>query len=118
MDVAYTCPQITLINSLYENGTYPLYCFKLLKRGQNEPGRFHYQLSDFGRIVTAYYYNAPGEARSSPAQVIVRYSDTSSEYDKSNFPRAILPNRYMLRSICTMTRLLYSYPGTSLSTLP
>lgn len=38
MDVAYTCPQITLINSFYENGTYPLYCFKLLKRGQNEPG--------------------------------------------------------------------------------
>lgn len=70
---------------LYENGTYPLYCFKLLKRGQNEPGRFHYQLSDFGRIVTAYYYNAPGEARSSPTQVIVRYSDTSSEYDTVEF---------------------------------
>lgn len=85
MDVAYTCPQITLINSFYENGTYPLYCFKLLKRGQNEPGRFHYQLSDFGRIVTAYYYNAPGEARSSPTQVIVRYSDTSSEYDTVEF---------------------------------
>lgn len=70
---------------LYENGTYPLYCFKLLKRGQNEPGRFHYQLSDFGRIVTAYYYNAPGETRSSPTQVIVRYSDTSSEYDTVEF---------------------------------
>ena len=30
-------------------------------------------------------YNAPGEARSSPAQVIVRYSDTSSEYDTVEF---------------------------------
>lgn len=85
MDVAYTCPQITLINSFYENDTCPPYCFKLLKRGQNEPGRFHYQLSDFGRVVTAYYYNAPGAARSNPTQVIVRYSDTSSEYDTVEF---------------------------------
>ena len=30
-------------------------------------------------------YNAPGEARSSPTQVIVRYSDTSSEYDTVEF---------------------------------
>lgn len=69
-------------------------------------------------FVTPPYYNAPGEARSSPTQVIVRYSDTSSEYDTVEFSESVLPNRYMLRSICTMTRPLYSYPGTSLSTLP
>lgn len=36
-------------------------------------------------FVTPPYYNAPGEARSSPTQVIVRYSDTSSEYDTVEF---------------------------------
>lgn len=81
MDVEYSCPEVMLINSLYEKSKGSPYYFKLLKRGQEEPGRFQYQLSDFGRMVTAYYHNNPGTARSGSTQDIIRC--TPEDYDET-----------------------------------
>lgn len=94
MDVSYSRPEVMLINSLYENHRENQYYFKILKRGQDEFGRFQYQLSDFGRMVTAYYYNNPGAARSSSTQDIIQYSSSFEEYemlenDESNDTKSI-----------------------------
>ncbi len=81
MDIKYICPEVTQINSLYELHRGEPYYFQILKRGQKEHGRFQYQLSDFGRIVTAYYHNVPDKARSNSTLEIIQYSPFSDNYD-------------------------------------
>lgn len=86
MDIGYTCPAVMEINKLYEKNRSSPYYFRILKRGQNEPGRsgrFKYQLADFGRMVTAYYYDNPATARSSSTQDIIRYREPSADVDES-----------------------------------
>ena len=73
IDVQYSCPEVMQINALYErNRSNPFY-FSLLKRGQGISGLFQYQLSEFGRLVRAYYYNEPGQARAEPTQKIIQH---------------------------------------------
>lgn len=73
IDVQYSCPEVAQINALYEqNRSNPFY-FGLLKRGQRTSGLFQYQLSEFGRVVRAYYYNEPGQARAEPTQRIIQH---------------------------------------------
>lgn len=81
MDIGYTCPAVNQINALYKQNRDNPHYFKLLKRGQDDLGRFQYQLADFGRMVKAYYYNEPSKARSDTTQNIIRYSDI---HDNSN----------------------------------
>ena len=85
MDIGYTCPAVNQINALYkQNRDNPNpYYFKLLKRGQDDLGRFQYQLGDFGRMVKAYYYNEPSKARSDTTQNIIRYNEISDDFSES-----------------------------------
>lgn len=73
IDVQYSCPEVMQINALYEQNRSNPFCFRLLKRGQNTSGLFQYQLSEFGRLVRAYYYNEPGQARAEPIQKIIQH---------------------------------------------
>lgn len=82
MDIGYTCPEVAEINKLCEANQTDPYYFKILKRGQNETGRtgwFKYQLSDFGRMVTAYYGNDPARARADTTQAIIRYKEPTAD---------------------------------------
>lgn len=86
MDIGYTCPAVNQINTLYKQNRDNPYYFSLLKRGQEEPGRFQYQLAEFGRMVMAYYYNRPAVARSGSTQDIIQYnvfSDDSGELENA-----------------------------------
>lgn len=84
MDIGYTCPAVTQINTLYRQNRDNPYYFRLLKRGQEELGRFQYQLSEFGRMVMACYYNKPAAARSSTTQDIIRYIDPDESESANN----------------------------------
>ena len=83
MDIGYTCPAVMQINTLYEQNRNNPYYFKILKRGQEEHGGIKYQLADFGRMVTACYYNNPMTARSGSTQDIIRYNDSSDNSNES-----------------------------------
>ena len=83
MDIGYTCPEVNQINTLYKQNRGNPYYFRLLKRGQEEPGRFQYQLADFGRMVMAYYHNKPSRARSDTTQNIIRYNELSNDSSES-----------------------------------
>lgn len=83
MDIGYTCPAVNQINALYKQNRNNPYYFKLLKRGQDDLGRFQYQLADFGRMVKAYYYNEPSKARSDTTQNIIRYNEFSDDSSES-----------------------------------
>lgn len=84
MDIGYTCPTIAEINKLYEENKTDPYYFRILKRGQNEAGRFKYQLADFGRMVTAYYLEDPAMARADTTQNIIRYREVTEDDSKVN----------------------------------
>lgn len=82
MDIGYTCPTVAEINKLYEGNKTDPYYFRILKRGQSEVGRggrFKYQLADFGRMVTAYYFDDPAVARAGTTQNIIRYQELTED---------------------------------------
>lgn len=72
VDVGYICEEVSRINALCDQEPGNAFYFKLLKRGQVGFGRFGYQLSEFGRLVTAYYHEEPGKARAKPTTEIVQ----------------------------------------------
>ena len=89
IDVQYSCPEVMQINALYErNRSNPFY-FSLLKRGQGMSGLFQYQLSEFGRLVRAYYYNEPGQARAEPIQRIIQHPLPEGTNDEQQVKKSI-----------------------------
>ena len=83
IDVQYTCREVIIINALFEQNLGNPYYFRLLKRGQILPGRFQYQLSEFGRIVRAYFCNEPGHARADSTEDIIRHLTSTSDSDEA-----------------------------------
>ncbi len=79
IDIQYVCTEVMQINRLQEDHQSDPWHFRLIKRGEKQTGEARYQLSDFGRLVRAYYYEEPGPARSEAAKTILQHDENNKK---------------------------------------